>query len=194
MLSKTYTILAILLTFCSIGCTSERTAKTASVTDSLPTQKQMKDNIYPDLRDLALTTTAEKLSLSLPNDKTVVYGIVMDWGMDGNVVTTVAFLTGDASMYYSTGGGTIGGGPHEQISNLAKEYVRMGNDCLLYANKTEQTQLPKDDVVKFYLLTNNGLHMCQEEIKHFEDASSKLLPLFEKGNEVISELRNIKQK
>src|SRR5688500_6800465 len=71
------------------------------------------ENPYEGLRNMALGTTQKDLQLSLADGKTVVYAVVMDWNMGEGVATTVAYQTGDASMYLSSGGGIIGGGQHE---------------------------------------------------------------------------------
>ena len=50
---------------------------------------------------MAFKVKPEQLKLSLPIDKTVVYGVIMDWEISGATVTTVSYQTGDASMYVS---------------------------------------------------------------------------------------------
>src|SRR3970040_739511 len=75
--------------------------------------QQAKENPFEELRNRAFKTTPEDLELSLPDNKTVVYGVIMDWEMGGAVATTVSYQTGDASLYLSSGGGVIGGGQHQ---------------------------------------------------------------------------------
>ncbi len=73
---------------------------------------------------MAFTTTPEQLGLSMPTDKTSVYGVAMDWEMGSATATTTAYQTGDASLYLSSGGGVIGGGQHQKINSAAKHYPR----------------------------------------------------------------------
>src|SRR4051812_41030441 len=60
-----------------------------------------KENPYIGIRNMALKMTPQMLELSLPTDKTIVYGVIMDWGMDGYTTTAAAFSSGAASIYLS---------------------------------------------------------------------------------------------
>lgn len=155
---------------------------------------QTENNTFEELRNQAFAVTFEQLGLSLPKDKTVVYGVVMDWEMDGATATTVAYQTGDASLYLSSGGGVIGGGQHQNVNSAAKEFVSLAQTFIDNTIKTETKPLPNKNVVKFYLLTNKGIYVGQEEMKNFENNSSNWLRLFEEGNKVISELRMTSEK
>lgn len=154
-------------------------------------QLQTEGNAYEGLRNMAFTATPEQLGLQLPGDKTIVYGVVMDMGMDGGVATIVSYETGDASLYTSTGGGIIGGGKHENVSNAAKRFVNLAQDYLTKAIKTKATALPGKNLVKFYLLTNHGIYAGGGEIKDFENNTSNWTGMFNEANKVITELRLI---
>ena len=155
---------------------------------------QTKENAFEGLRNMAFTATPEQLELLLPTDKTVVYGVVMDWEMGGATATTVSYKTGDASLYLSSGGGVIGGGQHQNVNSSAKQFVTLAQTFLDKTTKTETTPLPDKDIVKFYLLTNKGIYVGQETMNNFENNSSTWLKLFEEGNNVLTELRKISEK
>jgi hypothetical protein len=148
-------------------------------------------NIYPNLRAEALNATAERLDLTLPNDKTIVYGVVMDWDLDGGTASLVAFQTGDASIYFSYGGGIIGGGFHENVKKAALAFIDKSQNYLSKAAPADATPLPGANGVKFYFLTNKGKFAAQEKLENFENRSSRWLELFEEANKVITELRLI---
>ena len=143
---------------------------------------------------MALTVTPEQLGLVLPSDKHIVYGVIMDWAMDDAIATTVAFSSGDASLYLSSGGGTIGGGQHEKVSAVAKSFVDLAQTMLTKSTKTEATPLPRQDVVNFYLLTNRGIHVGQDEMNNFQNNSSNWLNLFIEGNSVLAELTKTEER
>ena len=103
---------------------------------------ETKENAFLDLRSMAFSVTPEQLKLSLPADKTLVYGIVIDWEMNGATATIVSYQTGDASLYLSSGGGVIGGGQHENVSNASKHFVTFGQSFIDKATKTEKTTNP----------------------------------------------------
>lgn len=158
------------------------------------TVHKTKENAFEGLRNMAFTTTPEMLGLSLPADKTIVYGVIMDWGMEGGTATSVSYQTGDASLYLSSGGGVIGGGQHQNVNNAAKQFVSLAQSFLDKTTKTEITTLPSTDEVKFYLLTNKGIFVGQEQMKNFENNSSPWLKLFEEGNNVLTELHKVSDK
>jgi hypothetical protein len=152
-------------------------------------------NTFNDLRSMAFSATPEQLQLSLPTDQTIVYGVIMDWGIDTATATIVSYQTGDASMYLSSGGGVIGGGEHQNVNNAAKQFVNLAQTYLDKATKSETNSLPQQDEVKFYLLTNKGTYVGQEVMRNFENnTSTTWLPLFEEANKVLSELRLTSEK
>lgn len=193
----TYLIIGIILTgglvFYLTSCGNKSTANDKqSIADHDMTKTKnhlTKENAFEGLRNMAFSATPEQLQLSLPKDKTVVYGLIMDWGIDGATATIVSYQTGDASMYLSSGGGVIGGGQHQSVNTAAKQFVSSAQTYLDKAIKTETTDLPITDQVKFYFLTNKGKFVGQELIKNFENKSSEWLKLFEEGNKVLTELR-----
>jgi regulator of RNase E activity RraB len=149
------------------------------------------ENDFVALRDMAFTVTADQLNLSLSTDETAVYGVIMDWEMDGTTATVISFYTGDASLYLSSGGGVIGGGQHKNVSIAAKQFVQIAQLFLDKASPDQMRNIPVADQVKFHLLTNNGIYVVQDEVKNFENKSSKCLRLFEESNKVLTELRMI---
>ncbi|MCO4291868.1 hypothetical protein NF867_03220 [Solitalea sp. MAHUQ-68] len=175
------------------SCTNKSSEKHKQTTTKQDTSRlkayHTKENTFEDLRNLAFTATPEKLGISLPNYKTIVFGVIMDWEMDGATVTTVSYQTGDASLYMSTGGAIIGGGQYQNVSNAAKEFVLKAQSFLEKTTQTTSTPTPPKNLVKFYLLTNKGIFVGQEEMKNFENNSSIWLTLFEQANNVITELR-----
>lgn len=197
-----YIIIGIILTgglvFYLTSCENKSTSNDKqSVADQDTTTTKVhrtKENEFKGLRNMAFTTTPEQLGLSLLTDKTVVYGVVMDWGIGDAIATIVSFQTGDASLYLSSGGGVIGGVQHQNVNSAAKQFVTIAQTFLSKTIKTEATPLPTTDEVNFYLLTNKGIFLGQETMKNFENNSSFWLKLFEEGNNVLTELRKTSEK
>src|SRR6185312_10473575 len=88
-----------------------------------------------------------------------------------------------------TGGGILGGGSHENVNKAAKQFISIAQKYLDMATKTDSTALPVSGNVKFYLLTNNGIFIGEDEIKNFENGSSSWTEMFFEGNKVLTELR-----
>ena len=149
------------------------------------------NNPYTNMRNMALKVTADQLGVQFPPEQTKIYGIVMDWDLPEGTATLVTFLSGDASLYLSTGGGIIGGLGHDNVNQAIQAFIVKAEKYLSKTTKTETTPLPNKDGVHFYFLTNKGKFLGQEQIKNFENQSSEWLDLFEEGNKVITELRKV---
>ena len=153
--------------------------------------KQVNDiSSYEGLRDTALQISPEQLNLKIPGNETLVYGVVMDCNVGNAIVTLSAYITGAVSMYFSTGGGKKGGGMYPQIAEAAVDFVTTAQDYIDRTINVTSTELPANGCVRFYLLTNKGIYVAQEQMAYFENSTSAWLPLFEKGNDIIGQMHN----
>ena len=199
-MKMTYIIIGVILggivyylTSCGNNSPANHKQKISDQDTNQSKERQTNENPFFELRNMAFTATPEQLGLSLPTDKTVVYGIIMDWELGDGTATTVAYQSGDASLYLSSGGGVIGGGQHQNVSSAAKQFISLAQAFLDKATKTETTSLPGPNEVNFYLLTNKGIFVGKEIMKNFENGSSLWLNLFEEGNVVLTELHKISE-
>ena len=152
-------------------------------------------NIYDALRSLAFSITPEQIGITLPNDTPVVYGIIMDWNIDGEIATVVSFLNGDASLYLSSGGGYIGGGQkYEDTRNAVLELLEFSQKMLPSASQSNTNDLPNLGMIKIYFLTTNGLFVGQDYLKNIESNASLWTEIFEKINDVVSSIREVAEK
>lgn len=151
-------------------------------------ETKIKENPYPKLRNQSLSITADQLKLKF-DDKPIVYGAIMDWDIGDAVITVVAFQTGDASLYISTGQVFIGGYAHDNIKKAGVAFVRETQNFLSKAKPTETTSLPDKECVRFYFLTNKGKFFYQETVAKIESKNSEWTRLFNLGNNVINEYR-----
>lgn len=145
---------------------------------------------YTGFRTLALQVTPYQLELTIPDSKTLVYGVVMDWNTGDIVVTLATYINGAANLYLNTGGGVTGGGKNQNVAEAAVRFVTLAQDYIDRAMLATVMELPPTGCVRFYFLTNKQVYAAQEQVKYFDDNSSVWLPLFENGNEVITEMRN----
>jgi hypothetical protein len=146
-------------------------------------------NLFLRLRGQAFSVTPGQLNLVLDMAKTSVFGTVMDWNIGDVIMTVVAFQTGDASLYLSTGQVFIGGCTHENINRAALFFVNEAQKYLSMSTITYTNPLPDKGCVRFYLRTNKGDHTIQENIASLENRSSKCSRLFKLGHNLISEYR-----
>ena len=145
--------------------------------------------IYTQLRDRALHTPAADLGLAHPHDNTVPFAVLMEMGTPKAVVSLVAFSTGDASLYFSTGGGVIGGIGHERVVAAARRLVSQSQELVPSMMETKDTPLPKPGRLRFYVRTQQGLFVAEAAEQDLIAKKNDLWPLFYAGNDLITELR-----
>ena len=195
----TYIILAIILigglSLYLISCKSKSSSNTSKGTNqqSPDTNIQKKvdpnNNPYEDLRNMAFGATQEQIGVNIPANETKIYGVIMDWDVGEGIATVVAFQSGDASIYLSSGGGVIGGSGHDNVKTAAIHFVNEAQKYLRNTKPTDTTPLPGKDMVNFYFLTNKGKYVGQEAMANFENSTSKWLELFNEANNLMSEVR-----
>ena len=171
------------------SATSSHSEATQNIDTVKVRETKVQENMYPELRNKSLTITADELHLKLDSNKTIVYGVVMDWDIGQAIATVVSFQTGDASLYVSAGQIYIGGYAHENVRNAGLAFVNESQNYLAKAKATENTPLPDKGCVRFYFLTNKGKFTSQETVENITNKNSEWTQLFNLGNNVISEYR-----
>lgn len=107
-------------------------------------------DIYESLRQQALTVTADELGLvKRPHDP---FGVLMETGYPNGTATLAAFGEGSASLYFSSGGGIIGGGRHAAVREVALDLVDLSRQFLEHMDPvssvaTDSSLVDADDVV-----------------------------------------------
>lgn len=142
---------------------------------------------YLQLRDLALSSTAEEFGIDLPDDLHAAYGVVIDIAMEDGSVTFTAFLTGDASMYTHLGGGIIGGIGHETVRTAAIGLVEAATERLGEFTPADETPLPPAGTARFIALTNRGRYAADLPFDDLFNPSRD--PLIIAANALFTELR-----
>ena len=123
------------------------------------------------------------------------WGVVMETGLPEAVVTLVSLKDGTASLYFSNGGGIIGGGEHKHVNAIAKKFVSSSGDFIALMEKTTTYPLPTVGKVRFYILTESGVFssilISEDDLGEGKNEFSKL---FYSGHELISALRELDKK
>ena len=198
-MKTTYAIILILF-FGETVCCMTSCKNNSKATEQISSEKQDTtapkkvdpgNNPYNDLRNMALGATAKQIGVQFSTDQTKIYGIIMDWDLGEGTATLVSFLSGDASVYLSSGGGFIGAGQHDNVKKAGIALINKAEKYLNKSTKTEVAPLPEKDGVLFYFLTNKGKFVGKENIKNLENHSSGWSDLFDEANKLISEIRII---
>ncbi|RZJ28998.1 MAG: hypothetical protein EON85_07840 [Brevundimonas sp.] len=139
--------------------------------------------MYAGLRSQALSTTAAEIGVAttLP-----AYGALIEFLIDGETVTLVAFATGDGSLYFSPGGGMIGGIEIPAVADAAKAFVTAAGGIAPTLPKTETFPHPQGEEIRFYVLTSEGVRTGSAEPEALETGRHPLSPLFLAANHMIS--------
>ncbi|MBC7555262.1 MAG: hypothetical protein H7257_14930 [Taibaiella sp.] len=152
-------------------------------------QELAKEYPYEALRTMALSVVPGAILANVPEGELFVYSVLMDWHMGDDLITLVAQITGEANLYVKSGGGIIGAGKHVRVSEAAQAFVRLSADFLQFAFPATATALPDKNNLRFFLLTNKGKYVINEEMKNIEAKTSNIFPLFERASNVIAEMR-----
>lgn len=114
----------------------------------------------------------------------------MDWAVTPGVATVVAVSDGSASIYYSSGGGSIGGGyARPAIRDAALHAVSIASKFVDGMQLTNNFPLPEGGGVIFYIVTERGVFMARASV---DLLSTNRHPLSELGNDmqtIITEYR-----
>ena len=141
---------------------------------------------------MALGITRQKAGLGATYAATEPWGVIMDWVVSDATATVVAFSSGHASIYLSTGGGFIGGESHESVRNAAKKMVAVAADCQPHTHPTSEYPLPqKQDEVLFYLLTDAGIFTADALKEDLSNYHHPLWQLHDAAQGIITEYRLI---
>jgi len=144
------------------------------------------EEMFQKLREMALAMSAEKLGVSAAEP---VVGIVMDLSAPGGFASVTSFVTGEASIYFSSGGGFIGGGAHASIQKAATAFVAEAAKALQRFKPATATPLPALGLTTFYIVMANGLMTASEREQTLGEGRSELSPLFYAGQNVITAYR-----
>ena len=157
-----------------------------------PKNPQSRLEAYLKLRQLAFKTTLGNLGITASFDSQEPFGILMDLSLPQGNATIVAFISGDASFYTSTGGGVIGGIGHESVRNAARKFV---NASFKYLDKMATTvayPLPESCKVRFYVLAPKNIFTYEADEPSLR--KNELSPLYAQGHRVLTELLAAAQK
>jgi len=147
---------------------------------------------YTGLRDLALNLKAEDLELAKSVKSETALAAILEFGTHEGSATIFSSVTGDASMYFSSGGAIIGGFAHKTVSEAAIAFVESAQDYFPQMEKGN-TDLPKPGHIKFHILTNKSTYSLEGAESEIAAETSQWAPFFYKGNGVITELRKISE-
>tara|TARA_R110002051_G_scaffold323504_1_gene417373 strand:+ start:57 stop:614 length:558 start_codon:yes stop_codon:yes gene_type:complete len=176
-----YIILALITIGILIGCSIK---KKKSETNT----QTAEENPFMDMRNMAFSVKPDQIELENIADNKV-YGLITEMEMNPGVASLISFLSGDTSLYLSSGGGYIGAGTDEKINKIVTEKIEEFQKYLSKAKKIENPKLPEKGMVNFNFMTKNGIYSVSENISDLKNGKSELSELFIGVNEIITQIR-----
>ena len=152
------------------------------------------DEAIKGLREMIFNLDPNEIGITQDKLNHPVWGMVMETGFENGSFTLVTLADGTTSLYFSTGGGTIGAGEHENVRKAVGHYLTGAQYFYKNASKVEETPRPVEGEVIFYFLTFEGKSAYSAPEEKLGNGKDELSNLFYAAHGVVSEIREIEQK
>jgi hypothetical protein len=129
--------------------------------------------------------------------KKPVQAVLMETGYENGAGSLVALENGGASLYFSNGGGVVGGESIPSVNAAARRMCEKAAKHLtgpIPQNKRAQFPLPANGEVNFLILSPDGVRVLSTSRAAAESSRSPMHELFMAGHEVITGLREASEK
>jgi hypothetical protein len=150
--------------------------------------------MYLALRQMAFSQTRKSLNLPVVAAPFEPYGVILEMGMERGCATLFMFADGSASLYFSTGGGFIGGQGQPKVNEAAKTAVAQCARYVPVMAPVTAYPAPQEGQHLLYLLTDEGLRGGAGQDEEFAAGRHLLTPLWRACQEVITQYRLLQQR
>jgi hypothetical protein len=149
--------------------------------------------IYASLRNRIFKLDPKEVGILQTRETPNVWGILMETGYPEAIVTLASLADGTTSLYFSSGGGMIGGGKHAVLARSAKAFVAAAEKYFQQMALTKFFPSPAVGRVRFYVLTFSGVLTLDGDENELGDGRHALSPLFYSGQDVIAQFRAVQE-
>jgi len=154
-------------------------------------EQSNKDDMGRDLRNMFLTTPAEKIGMQSSSEHPRVWGVAVDWPIGEHIATIVSLADGSASVYTTGTFGIIGGIGHETVRTAAKKVVKVAERHFDDSTPTQDFSYPTHDQVRFFFTTFSGVRVIDTDWASLSERRSKYFELFDAAQDVLTQLRMV---
>ena len=126
--------------------------------------------VTDELRTMVLNLKPDDIGLTSENFTHPVYAIVMETGFPEGAITLSAVADGSTSLYFSGGGGIIGGGEHENVRLASGYFLTEAQNYYKSAELVSRFPKPETGNVIFYFITFSGVRSytaLENDLEHF---------------------------
>lgn len=121
------------------------------------------------------------------------WAVIMDMGFPEGAASLVCLADGNASLYFTTGGGVIGGFAHEKVRLASIAFVQMAKGYREQFSSVKAFPLPVEGRTIFYVRVDGSLLRAEASENDLGEGRHPLSKLFYAGQEVITQLRSISE-
>jgi len=143
----------------------------------------------PALRAKLLRAKPADFGLAATPELPRVWGAMMEMRIGAADASLVVVAEGSTSLYFSTGGGVIGGGEHESVRAANRKLLGV-IEKLFPAFVAREVPVPVlIGAVSFAVFTYDGLRAARDTEERLRQKKSPLWPAYYIGQEIITALR-----
>jgi hypothetical protein len=146
-------------------------------------------DIYIGLRTQLLQTDPHAVGLEPTPELPNVWGVMMEFRAANTAGTLVSLADGTTSLYFSTGGGILGGGGHPDVAAASVLLVALAERCFSRMAPASEFPLPDEGRVRFYVLTYSGTFTADVDAQELIGGRHEFSPLHLAASEVIAQVR-----
>ena len=147
-------------------------------------------DLMANMRAMALAIRPSDVGLEPADFAHRPWGVVMETGLEGGAVYSLAVIAdGSTSLYFSTGGGIIGSGQQPNVRMASKSMLEVASKYQVHMKPTSTTPLPKPGQVQFFLLTSKGTLVYSADEQQLGNNRDRFADLFHAGHTVIGQVR-----
>jgi hypothetical protein len=143
---------------------------------------------YTGLRNLTLTSSRPEGLGTLRSDEPG-WAVLMEMTARNATVTLMSCADGTASIYFSNGGGVLGGNTHEDLRAAAIAFVIRANEFLDCMSSTTTIPTAARGRIIFYVRTDRDVLTAEADERELSQGRHALTPLYVAGHQVLTELR-----
>lgn len=121
------------------------------------------------------------------------YGFINEFRQGPAIVTLAAFKTGDASLYFSTGGGILGGIGQPELATAAKDIIAELEPLLPQLTRTDAMDPPTEGEFCFYVLTRRGRFAIRAKATDTVPRNGAIVKLVRLGGQLLTKFRELSE-
>jgi hypothetical protein len=145
---------------------------------------------YLDLRNMVFGTDPAQLGSRKPDTRDRTWGLVIETGYPDAVATMIILADGTVSLYFSSGGGLVGLGDHDHISEAGHRLLSLTTDFVSCFEESREFPLPDKGQIRIYLMAYSGISAAEgSAARPWRDPM--LMPLIDRVQELFAMIRTL---